>query len=58
LINAQSPQYNIIPDYVLPGLSNEALATILAGVLGVLIVFGVALAVAYTRRGRQPSSSQ
>jgi len=58
LINAQSPQYNIIPDYVLPGVSNEALATILAGGLGVLIVFGVALAVAYTRRGRQPSSSQ
>jgi hypothetical protein len=39
-------------------VSNEALATILAGVLGVLIVFGVAVAVAYTRRGRQPSSSQ
>lgn len=58
LSNAQSPQYNIIPDYVLPGVSNQALATILAGVLGVLIVFGVALAVAYTRRGRQPSSSQ
>jgi cobalt/nickel transport system permease protein len=58
LSTAQGPQYNIIPDYVLPGISNEALATILAGVIGVLIVFGVALAVAYTRRDRQPSNSQ
>jgi hypothetical protein len=58
LNTAQGSQYNIIPDYVLPGISNEALATILAGVIGMLIVFGVALAVAYSRRGRQPSSSQ
>ena len=40
---------SIIPDYVLPGVSNEALATILAGVLGTLHrVLGVALGVAYT----------
>jgi cobalt/nickel transport system permease protein len=59
LSTAQGPQYNLIPDYVLPGVSNEALATILAGVIGVLIVFGVAFAVAYSRRSRQqPSSSQ
>ena len=52
---AKGPIYEVIPDYVLPGISNEALATILAGVLGVIIVFGVALAVAYMRRGRQVS---
>jgi cobalt/nickel transport system permease protein len=52
---AQGPSYKIIPDYILPGVSNKALATILAGVLGVLIVFGVAMAVAYTRRVRQPT---
>jgi len=50
---AQGPLYEIIPDYVLPGISNEALATILAGIIGLLIVFGVALGVAYMRRGRQ-----
>ncbi len=49
---AQKPLYEIIPDYVLPGVSNQALATILAGILGMLIVFGVALAVAYVRRNR------
>lgn len=53
LDTAQGPLYEIIPDYVLPGISNEALATILAGIIGLLIVFGVALGVAYMRRGRQ-----
>jgi cobalt/nickel transport system permease protein len=50
---AQGSAYEIIPDYVFPGITNESLATILAGVFGVLIVFGVALAVAYSRRKRQ-----
>jgi cobalt/nickel transport system permease protein len=52
---AQGAGYEIIPDYVLPGINNEALATILAGILGVLIVFGVALGVAYMRRRRSAS---
>lgn len=47
---AQGPLYEIIPDYVFPGISNEALATILAGIVGTLIVFGIALGVAYSRR--------
>lgn len=50
---ARAPLYEIIPDYVFPGVSNEALATILAGIIGTLIVFGVALAIGYTRRKRQ-----
>jgi cobalt/nickel transport system permease protein len=50
---AQGPLYEIIPDYVFPGVSNEALATILAGIIGTLIVFGVALAIGYARRKRQ-----
>jgi cobalt/nickel transport system permease protein len=50
---ARGPLYRIIPDYVFPGVSNEALATILAGVAGTVFVFGVALAVATTRRGHQ-----
>lgn len=54
---AQAPVFEIIPDYVLPGVSNEALATILAGTIGVFIVAGVALAVAYTRRSRRPEAS-
>lgn len=49
---AQSPLYELIPDYAFPGVSNEAAATILAGIIGTLIVFGVALGVAYARRKR------
>jgi len=49
---AQGPLYRILPNYVFPGVSNSAVATIIAGVLGTLIVFGVAIVVAYTRRNR------
>jgi cobalt/nickel transport system permease protein len=47
---ARAPLYNILPDYVIPGISNEILATILAGILGTLLVLGVALGVAFLRR--------
>ncbi len=50
LDTAQQPLYNLIPDYVFPGISNEALATIVAGIVGTLIVFGVALGLAFWRR--------
>lgn len=53
LETARAPLYNIIPDYVFPGISNEALATIIAGLLGVLLVFGVAVGVAFLRRGEK-----
>lgn len=47
---ARGPAYRILPDYILPGISSEALATILAGIIGVLIVFGAAAGIAYMRR--------
>lgn len=53
LETARAPLYNLIPDYVFPGISNEALATIIAGIIGMLIVFGVALGVAYLRRNKK-----
>jgi cobalt/nickel transport system permease protein len=53
---AQGPQFNIFQDYAFPGISSPALATIVAGVLGTLVVFGVALAVAHSRRRRQPTA--
>jgi len=52
---ARGPLYQIIPDYALPGISSQALATILAGILGALLVFGVALGAAYARRKRPAS---
>ena len=53
LNKAQAAPISIIPNYALPGVSHGALATILAGVIGVIIVFGVALSIAYVRRNRQ-----
>ena len=53
LDTAQGSMYEIIPDYVFPGVTNEALATIIAGIVGVAIVFGVAMGVAYLRRNRE-----
>jgi cobalt/nickel transport system permease protein len=49
---ARDPTFTIIPDYTYPGVSNEATATILAGVFGIFIVLIVAVAIAYTRRKR------
>jgi len=45
------PLYNIIPDYVFPGIANERLATIVAGIVGVAVVLAAAwLAARGTRR--------
>jgi hypothetical protein len=52
LESARGPLYHVIPDYVFPGISNSALATIVAGIVGTLLVFAVALAVAHARRGK------
>jgi cobalt/nickel transport system permease protein len=57
-INSTSnPIYNLIPHYLFPGIENKALATILAAVLGTLIVFGVALGVAFARRRKSGSEA-
>jgi hypothetical protein len=50
---ARVPLYKLIPDYIFPGISNATLASIVAGIVGVLLVFGVALGVAYMRRNRK-----
>ena len=38
---AEDAPFEIIADYAFPGIENEALATILAGWLGTLVLFGV-----------------
>lgn len=50
---AREAPYELIPDYVFPGISNEAVATIVAGILGTLVVFGVTYVVAAGRRRRE-----
>ena len=39
--------YQVIADYVFPGIENETVATILAGIIGTLILFGVAYGIAW-----------
>jgi len=51
---AQDAPYRIIPDYELPGLPSEPLATIGAGIVGVLIVAGVAFGIAHLRQRQRP----
>jgi hypothetical protein len=41
------PGYQVIADYVFPGVENEKLATVLAGVVGVLAVSGLSLGVGF-----------
>jgi len=42
--NARAALFSIIPDYTVPGVSGN-LSTILAGLIGVLLVFGIMLLV-------------
>lgn len=52
LQTAQDAPYEILPDYTLPFLGETAVSTILAGVIGVLLVGGVMVLVARTIRRR------
>jgi hypothetical protein len=38
---ARQAVFDVIPDYALPGVGNETIATILAGIIGTLILFGI-----------------
>lgn len=47
---ARDSVYILIPDYMMPGLTNEAVATIIAGILGAAVVFALAIGMAQTRK--------
>ena len=53
---AQEAPFQIIADYVFPGIENEALATILAGLIGTLILFGVVYGLAWLVKSRKEES--
>jgi hypothetical protein len=52
---ARDAPYEVIPDYLFPGVENEDVATVLAGIAGVLIVAVLTLGVAFIlrRTGRE-----
>jgi hypothetical protein len=49
---AREAPYRLLPDYVLPGVQNEGVATILAGLIGTLVVFGLVYGLAWVLRRR------
>ena len=55
--SVQGPAFQVMPHYAFPGIENRALATILAALVGTLIVFVVALVVAYSHRRKTVSSN-
>lgn len=55
---AEEPAYEILPDYTVPGIDDEALTTIIAGVIGVLIVAGIGFAVPRLVRPTAPETAQ
>jgi hypothetical protein len=54
LDRADSAPYQVIADYVFPGIENEALATILAGLIGTAVIFGVVYGISWLIKSRRP----
>mgnify|MGYP000190057304 CR=1 FL=1 len=52
---AQDAPYEVIPDYLFPGIATESAATIVAGLIGTLTMFGLGYGLAWVlrRRSRQ-----
>ena len=50
---ARGAPFEIVADYVFPGIENEALATILAGWLGTIMLFGTAYGLAWLIKSRK-----
>ena len=55
LLRAAEPLYRIIPDYLFPGISNEAVATVVAGLLGTLAVFAIVFGLAQLLKAQHTS---
>lgn len=52
LDRAQDAPYEIIPDYAFPGIANTNAATIVAGLVGTLLMFGLGYGLAWALRRR------
>ena len=49
---AEDAPFDLLPDYTIPGVDNEAASTILAGAVGVLVVAAITLLTARLLRSR------
>lgn len=43
---ARESWYELIPDYTMPGIGNKVLATVISGVLGTALLFGIGYGIA------------
>ena len=55
---AQESPFQLIADYVFPGIENEAVATILAGLIGTLTLFGMVYGLAWLIKSRRAELSR
>jgi cobalt/nickel transport system permease protein len=53
---AQTPLFNILPDYTIPFVTNETVSGIVAVVVGTIVVFGIAFAVGLAMRRARVAS--
>jgi len=49
----QEAPFQVIAEYLFPGIENEAVATILAGLVGSLILFGMVYGMAWLLKSRR-----
>jgi hypothetical protein len=57
ITRARETPYKIIPDYLFPGIADENAATILAGIVGTLLVFGLTYGLAWALRRRSKQAT-
>ncbi len=55
LASAQDALYSILPDYSIPGIDDPVVSTILAGLIGVAIVFLAMVGLGRLLRRRRPT---
>ncbi len=55
-LGVESP-FQVIADYLFPGVRNEALATVLAGLVGTLFLFGMVCGLAWLLKSRKKETS-
>lgn len=57
IARAREAPYEVIPDYLFPGIADGNAATILAGVVGTLLVFGLTYGLAWALRRRSEQAA-
>lgn len=50
--SAEGSRFDLLPDYTIPGVENEAASTVLAGTVGVLVVAAITLLAVRILRSR------